>query len=38
MPDDPPPILGSWRNVYIFILCYLALLIASFYAFTRTFS
>jgi len=38
VPDDPPPFLGSWRNVYIAILIYLALLIASFYVFTQAFS
>jgi hypothetical protein len=37
MPDDPPPILGTWRNVYIAVLCYLALIIASFWIFTRVF-
>jgi hypothetical protein len=35
--DEPPPILGTWRNIYIFVLCYLALLIAGFYVFTRVF-
>ena len=38
VPDDPPPFLGSWRNVYIAVLIYLALLIASFYVFTQAFS
>jgi hypothetical protein len=37
-PDDPPPILGSWRKLYTAVLVYLALIIASFYAFTRAFS
>jgi hypothetical protein len=36
--DDPPPILGSWRNVYIAILIYLVVIITSFYIFTRAFS
>jgi len=36
--DDPPPILGSWRNVYIAVLSYLAAIIVSFYVFTRAFS
>ncbi|MGI8989772.1 MAG: hypothetical protein ACR2I2_09335 [Bryobacteraceae bacterium] len=35
MPDAPPPFLGTWQNVYIFILVYEALVIASFYFFTR---
>lgn len=38
MPDDPPPFLGTWRNVYIAILIYLVLLIVSFYLFTQAFS
>jgi hypothetical protein len=35
LPDDPPPVLGTWARVYLFVLCYLALLIALFYLFTR---
>jgi len=35
--DEPPPFLGSWRNVYIAVLCYLALLILGLYVFTRAF-
>ncbi|MDQ6665814.1 MAG: hypothetical protein M3Z23_15650 [Acidobacteriota bacterium] len=35
MPDAPPPMLGTWRNVYIFVLVYEVLVIASFYLFTR---
>ncbi len=35
LPDDPPPVLGSWRKVYIFVLCYEAVVIALFYIFTR---
>jgi hypothetical protein len=38
MPDEPPPFLGSWRNVYVAVLIYLALIIISFYAFTRAFA
>jgi hypothetical protein len=36
--SEPPPILGSWRNVYIFVLGWLALLIVLFYLFTRYFA
>jgi hypothetical protein len=36
--DEPPPILGSWRRIYIIVLCYLALLIAGFYFFTKVFA
>jgi hypothetical protein len=32
---EPPPILGSWRNVYVLVLTVLAILIALFYALTR---
>jgi hypothetical protein len=35
MPDDPPPFLGTWRNVYIFVLTYLVCVITLFYIFTR---
>ena len=43
LPDEafdpePPPILGSWRNIYVTALCWLAFLILLFYAFTRYFS
>ena len=34
----PTPLLGSWRRIYIFVLGYLALLIAGFYIFTRVFA
>ena len=36
--SEPPPVLGSWRNVYIFVLGWLALLIVIFYFFTRYFA
>jgi hypothetical protein len=35
---EPPPILGSWRNVYITALVWLLFLILLFYGFTRYFS
>lgn len=38
MPDEPPPFLGTWRNVYTLVLAYLAALMAVFYAFTRAYS
>ncbi len=34
-PEEPPPLLGSWRNVYALIVVVLAVLIALFYALTR---
>jgi hypothetical protein len=36
--DDAPPILGSWRNIYLLLLGSLALLIALFWALTRAYS
>jgi len=35
---EPPPILGSWRNVNLVVLFWLALLIFLFYEFTEYFS
>jgi ABC-type transport system involved in multi-copper enzyme maturation permease subunit len=36
--EEPPPFLGTWKNVYIFVICYLACLIAAFYVFTRAYA
>ncbi|WP_225411808.1 hypothetical protein [Stigmatella hybrida] len=36
--DDAPPLLGSWRNIYLFVLGVLALLIALFWALTRAYA
>ena len=33
-PDEPPPFLGSWRNIYLLVLGELAALIAIFAALT----
>lgn len=33
--EEPPPFLGSWRNVYLFLAAELALLSILFYALTR---
>jgi hypothetical protein len=33
--DEPPPILGSWKRIYIVVLCYLAVLILAMYIFGR---
>ena len=33
--DDPPPFLGSWRNIYLLVLGELALLVILFFALTR---
>jgi len=37
-PDEPPPFLGRWRNVYLLVAVELLVLIAVFYAITRWFS
>ncbi|HEU4420879.1 MAG TPA: hypothetical protein VFT55_18210 [Planctomycetota bacterium] len=34
-PEEPPPVLGTWRNVYALILAVLAVLVTLFYALTR---
>lgn len=34
-PESPPPVLGSWRNIYALVLAELAALILAFYALTR---
>ncbi|QRN94728.1 hypothetical protein JRI60_37265 [Archangium violaceum] len=36
--DDAPPLLGSWRNIYFFVLGSLAVFIALFWALTRAYS
>jgi len=36
--EEPPPFLGSWRNVYVFVVCYLAVLITGFYFFSRAYA
>jgi hypothetical protein len=34
-PGEPPPVLGSWRNVYVLVVAVLAVVIALLYALTR---
>jgi hypothetical protein len=36
--SEPPPILGSWRNLYLVVLGWLAVVIGVCYAFTRYFA
>ncbi len=36
--DEPPPILGNWRNVYAFVLGFLALVIVALVALTRAYA
>ena len=33
--DEKPPFLGTWPNVYTFVVCYLACLIAGLYLASR---
>lgn len=36
--NHPPPVLGSWRNLYILVLINLASLIGLFYVLTEVYS
>ena len=36
--DDPPPVMGTWRRLYVVVVVYLAALIGLFYWFTREFN
>ncbi|MDE3195405.1 MAG: hypothetical protein KGN84_03615 [Acidobacteriota bacterium] len=36
--NEPPPILGSWRNLNLLVIAWLAFLILLFYVFTEYFS
>jgi hypothetical protein len=33
--DQPPPLMGSWRNLYVLVLAELGALVLLFYALTR---
>jgi hypothetical protein len=35
VPDEPPPFLRTWRNVYAAVLIYLCLIIALCWGFAR---
>jgi hypothetical protein len=35
MLDEAPPVLGTWANVYRFVLAYLAVIIFLFWLFTK---
>ena len=34
-PDEPPPVLGAWRTVYLLVVGELALVVALLYALTQ---
>lgn len=36
--DEPPPLLGTWKRVYVWVLIYLLVLISVLYLLSRTFS
>lgn len=36
--EEPPPLLGAWRRVYLAVIGWLALLILLFYSFARRFA
>ncbi len=33
--DEPPPLLGTWRNLYVLLLVELAVLVAGFWLIAR---
>ena len=34
-PEEPPPILGTWRRVYTVVIGWILLLMTLFYLFTK---
>jgi hypothetical protein len=38
MKEEPPPILGSWRRLYVAVLLYLCAAIALFTLFTKAYN
>ncbi len=36
--SEKPPVLGSWKNIYVLLIANLLLFIILFYAFTQYFS
>ena len=36
--DDKPPVLGSWRNIYAFVLALHVVLILLFYVFSQAYT
>ena len=37
MSEDQPPIGGTWRRLYAFVVIWLAIQVVIFYAFTKAF-
>jgi hypothetical protein len=38
LSEEPPPILRTWKRIYLGVIGWLGLLIVLFYLFARTFS
>lgn len=38
IPDDPPPIMGSWKRLYLLVLLIHTFIIFLFWLFTKTHS
>jgi hypothetical protein len=38
LPEDPPPLLGTWRRLYFAVIAWLVCLISIFYLFARSFA
>jgi len=36
--EDPPPLLGTWRRIYLVVIAWLGFLILAFYLFARRFA
>ncbi|MEZ4323084.1 MAG: hypothetical protein R3F61_36795 [Myxococcota bacterium] len=36
--EDPPPLLGSWRNLYVLVVGFLALQVLVYWALTVLYS
>lgn len=37
-PEEPPPVLRTWNRLYGFVIAWLVVQMAIYYAFTRFFS
>jgi hypothetical protein len=36
--EDKPPIFSTWERMYVFVLCFHAILLTAFYAITKILS
>ena len=37
-PEEPPPVLGTWRRLYALVIGWLFLLVVVFYLFARRYA